>query len=169
MHTKFSSTASDGSTVTYYTHEGPGGPTSTTYQDHEKHLLAFPGLLTGENLLNIAETRSNQQLSDDVTAARKSADGPLLSSAQVAIRITAALQSRAEEIGITLQQAQSAYTAIRKGNGVLSIRLVFRTKEKTHAALVFRTKEKTATTVENSATADASDSELSEFETDTEQ
>jgi hypothetical protein len=153
MRTKFTSTTPNGTSVTHYTHEGAGGPTSTTYQSHEKHLLAFPALLVGPQLLEIAETNSNQQISEKVSAARKTADGPLLSSAEVAIRITAALQSRAEETGVTLEQAQSAFAAVRKGNGVLFIRL--KSPGKT---------EKSAAAVE-----ETSDSELSEFETDDEQ
>jgi hypothetical protein len=159
MRTKSTSTTPNGTSVTHYTHEGAGSPTSTTYQSHEKHLLAFPALLVGPQLLKIAETNSNQQISEKVSAARKTADGPILSSAEVAIRITAALQSRAEETGVTLEQAQSAFAAIRKDNGILFIILAFRPGKK----------EEAITTVEDSATADASDSELSEFETDDEQ
>jgi hypothetical protein len=156
MRTKFTSSTPEGTSVTHYTHQGAGGPTSTTYQGHEKHLLAFPSLLVGPQLLKIAETNSNQQISDKVSAARKTADGPLLSSAAVASRITAALQSRAQENGVTLEQAKSAFASVRKANGLLFIKVSFK-----------RT-EKATTTVEDSAMADASDSELSEFETDTE-
>ena len=115
-------------------------------------------MLVGAQLLKIAETNSNRQISDKVSAARKTADGPLLDSATVASRITAALQSRAQETGVTLEQAKSAFAAVRKANGVLFIKVSFK-----------RTEKKATTTGEDSAMADASDSELSEYETDNEQ
>jgi hypothetical protein len=92
MRTRFTTTAPDGTSVTLYTHEGAGGPTSKTYERHEKHLLAFPALLVGENLLKLAEINSNQQISDRVTAARVTGEGSLLSGAAVASRIKRALQ-----------------------------------------------------------------------------
>jgi hypothetical protein len=160
MRTKFTSTTISGTSVTHYTHEGAGGPTSTTYQGHEKHLFAFPALLVGENLLKTAETRSNQKISDEVSAARVTADGPLLTGAEVASRITSALESRTGETGITLQDAQHTFAAIRKTNGVLFIKFGLKRTGKN---------ESSATAVEDSAMADTSDSELSELETDDEQ
>jgi len=117
MRAKFTSTLPDGSTVTHYRNEGAGSPTSTTYQDTEQHLFAFPALLTGSKLLKIAETRSNQQISDVVTAARVGASNPGLTGAAVASRVRAALNDRAAETGITLEEAQAAFAAVRKANG----------------------------------------------------
>jgi len=160
MRTKFTSTLPNGTRVTHYTHEGSGGPTSTTYQDHEKHLFAFPALLEGSKLLKIAETRSNQQISDAVTAARVANSNPGLTGAAVASRIRAALNDRAAETGTTLQEAQAAFAAVRKANGL-------RVHE---SGLKRASRKKPNTTVEETPEKkDASDSELSEFETDTEQ
>jgi hypothetical protein len=156
MRTKFTSTAPDGTAVTHYTHEGAGALKSTTYQVHEKHLLAFLALLIGENLLKIAETNSNQKISDKISAARKTADGPLLTGAAVASRVRAALKTRAKHSGITLEQAQDAFGAIRQTNGI-----------KVHKAGFTRAsgKGKSIGAVEKAADKkeDASDSELSEL------
>jgi len=161
MRTKYTTTAPDGSTVTLYKHEGAGGPTSLTYQSHEKHILAFPALLVGEKLLKLAETNSNQQISDKVSEARKIADGPLLSGATVASRIGGALKIRANETGVTLQAAQDALANIRKANGirVLKTGLKRTGKEKKSAVAIQGTPAK----------GDSLDSELSELETDDEQ
>jgi hypothetical protein len=158
MRTKYTSTAPDGTNVTHYTHEGTGCPTSTTYQDHEKHLLAFPALLVGENILKMAETTSNQHISEKVTAARVTPDGPFLTGAAVASRIRAALKSRAAKAGVTLQDAQDALAAIRQANGIRVLKTGLK-----------RTGKEVKSAVAAEGTGDASDSELSELETDNEQ
>jgi len=161
MRTKYTTTAPDGSTVTLYTHESAGAPTSLTYESHEKHLFAFPALLVGEKLLKLAETNSNQQISDKVSQARKIADGPLLSGAAVASRIRGALKIRAAETKVTLEAAQDALATIRKANGIRVLKTGLKRTGK---------EEKSAAAVEGaSAKEDSSDSELSELETEDEQ
>jgi hypothetical protein len=161
MRTKYTTTAPDGSAVTLYTHEGAGGPTSLTYQSHEKHLLAFPALLVGEKLLKLAETNSNQQISDKVSAARVTGEGPLLSGAAVASRIRGALKIRAKENGVTLQAAQDALATVRRANGIRVLKTGLKRTGK---------EEKSAAAVEGtSAKGESSDSELSELESEDEQ
>jgi hypothetical protein len=160
MRTKFTTTAPDGASVTLYMHEGAEAPTSTTYESHEKHLLAFPVLLVGEKLLTLAETNSNQQISDKVTAARVNGEGPLLSGAAVASRIKKALKIRANEAGVTLQDAQDALAAIRKANGIR----VFKTGLK-RAGKKAKVEAKATSGVQE----DSSDSELSELDSEGEQ
>ena len=161
MRTKFTSTAPDGTSVTQYTYQGAGMPTSTTYQDSEKHLFAFPARLVGENLLKVAETRSNQKISDEIAAAQK---GPVayhsnLTAAAVASRIRKAIQIRAEKTGVTVNQAQDAFGAIRKANDIRVFKAGLTRAGKSAAAVEEGSEKKE----------DSSDSELSELETDTEQ
>jgi hypothetical protein len=163
MRTKFTSTASDGTTVTHYTHEGAGGPTQYNYQSSVKHLLAFPALLVGDKLLDMAETRSNQQISDAISAARKTNDGQLLTGAAVASRILGALKVRASETGKTLREVKVDFAAIRKANGIKVL-----APGLTRASAKEKVAVKT-TNVEEAAKSSDSDSELSELETDDEQ
>jgi hypothetical protein len=163
MRMKYTSDAPDGTSITHYTCGGTGAPTSKTYQDSEQHLFAFPALLVGQNLLKVAETRSNKNISDEVAAAQK---GPVtatsyLSGAAVGGRIRTALKVRAAEAGITLQDAQEALAAIRQANGIRVLKTgLKRTGKKAKAAVAAE-----GTSVQG----DASDSEPSELETDNEQ
>lgn len=84
MRTNLTSIIAGSSRVTHYRNGVSGIPSSTTYQDTEQHLFAFPALLTGSKTLKIAETRYNKQISSEVSAARVTADGPLLIGAAVA-------------------------------------------------------------------------------------
>lgn len=103
--------------VTHYTNQDPDGPTSTNYQDTEQHLFAIPSLLVGDKLLRLAETYSNKQISDKITAT-VTGNSPTLSTSSVASRIRAALASRAKEQGITVAVAKAIFRAARKANGV---------------------------------------------------
>lgn len=173
MRTKFTSTASDGSTVTHYRNEGAGGPTSTTYQHTDQHTFAFPARLTGAKILKIAESLSYQDISEKVSEARVTADGPLLSGAAVASRIRAALKIEATEIGKTLREAQTDFAAIRKSNGIkVHVPGYTRMSSKAKSAAKSASTGKEASvkkSMEEKNDAFSSDSELSELETDTEQ
>lgn len=88
-----------------------------------KHLFAHPAELTGPKLLKIAETRSNQQISNCVTEAAASAkpaiaNPALLTGAAVASRILGALKVRASETGKTLREVQVDFAAVRKAHGI---------------------------------------------------
>jgi hypothetical protein len=86
-----------------------------------KHLFAHPAELRGPKLLKIAETRSNQQISNCVTeAAAKPATtkGTLLTGAAVASRILTALKICASETGKTLREVQTDFAAVRKAHGI---------------------------------------------------
>jgi hypothetical protein len=150
MRTKYTSTAAD--------------------QNSAKNLFAFSAGLTGSKLLKVAETRSNQQISNSVSAAAAAAkpavtNGPVLTGAAVASRIRGALVIRAAETGKTLREVQTDFAAIRKSNGI-----------KVHVPGFARTSDKGKSIVKSimpttgkQGGASGSDSELSELETDDEQ
>jgi hypothetical protein len=75
-----------------------------------KHLFAHPAELRSPKLLKIAETRSNQQISNT--------KGTLLTGAAVASRILTALKICASETGKTLREVQTDFAAVRKAHGI---------------------------------------------------
>lgn len=103
--------------TTHYVNEGSGNMSSKHYQDSEQHAFAVPSLLVGNRLLTIAEARSNKQISMEVTTAAIRS-GLLLSATAVAGRIKAAIALRAQELGISVSEAQATLVAKRKANGV---------------------------------------------------
>jgi hypothetical protein len=172
MRTKYTSTASDGTAVIHYTHQGPGAPTSSTYESHEKHLFAFPALLVGDKLLDIAETRSNQQISDAFSNAHKTADGQLLSGAAVASRIKRALKVRANKTNKTLSEVQVDFAAVRKANGIKALAPGYTRKSAKGKSIVKTTSTLSvqgAVSESIEKQEDSSDSELSELESEDEQ
>jgi hypothetical protein len=106
-----------GKRTTHYTNEGPSGPTSTTYQDTEQHLFAFPDLLVGDKILEIAAKYTNGQMSAKITAAAVE-NGTLLTESGVAHRVRSALKKRAAEQNVSLIDVNKAFKQLRESNGV---------------------------------------------------
>jgi len=106
-----------GKRVTHYTNEGPGGPTSTTYQDTEQHLFAFPDLLVGDKVLEIGAKYTNNQIAAKIAAAALP-NGPVLTESGVAHRIRRAMANKAKEQGISVADVKAAFKASRQSNGV---------------------------------------------------
>lgn len=109
--------AETGARVTHYTNQGPGGPTSTTYQDTEQHLFAVPSLLVGAKILEIAEKYTNTQIAAKIAAAAVGNDAVLTESG-VAHRVRRALAAKAREKGVSVTTVSKAFKASRKLNGV---------------------------------------------------
>ena len=163
MRTKYTSTAAD--------------------QNSAKHLFTFPAGLIGSKLLKVAETRSNQQISNSVAAAAAAAkpavtNGPILTGAAVASRIRGALVIRAAETGKTLREVQTDFAAVRKSNGIkVHVPGFARTSGKGNSVVKSTSRRQQATGLSQSVTettekqggASGSDSELSELATDDEQ
>jgi hypothetical protein len=106
-----------GHRITHYTNEGPGGPTSTTYQDIEQHLFAMPDLLAGEKILEIAEKYTNKQMAAKIAAAAVG-EAPVLTESGVAHRIRRALKAKAQAENVKVTEPKAALNASRKSNGV---------------------------------------------------
>ena len=106
-----------GKRVTHYTNEGPGSPTSTTYQDTEQHLFAFPVLLIGDKVLEIGSKYTNHQISAKITAAAVE-NGHLLTESGVAHRIRKAIEKRALEQNVSYDEMMATWKESRKSNGV---------------------------------------------------
>jgi hypothetical protein len=106
-----------GKRITHYTNEGPSGPTSTTYQDTEQHLFAFPDLLVGDKILEIAAKYTNNQISAKITAAAVEG-GQLLTESGVAHRVRSAIAKRALEQNASYDDVNTAFKQSRKSNGV---------------------------------------------------
>jgi hypothetical protein len=106
-----------GERITHYTNKGPSGPTSTTYQDTEQHLFAFPDLLVGEKMLEIGAKYTNSQMSAKINAAAVEG-GTLLTESGVAHRVRSALKRRAREQNVSLTDVNAAFKQTRESNGV---------------------------------------------------
>jgi hypothetical protein len=103
--------------ITHYTNEGPGGPTSTTYQDTEQHLFAMPDLLVGDKVLKTAEKYTNKQIAAKIAAAAVG-DVPVLTESGVAHRVRRALKAKAQSENVKLAELSAAFKASRRSNGV---------------------------------------------------
>ena len=103
----------NGKRTTHYTNEGPGGPTSTTYQDTEQHLFAFPDLLVGDEVLEIGAKYTNNQISAKIAAAAVE-NGPTLTESGVAHRIRRALAKKAKELNISVAEVKATFKQSRK-------------------------------------------------------
>jgi len=149
-----------------------------------KHLFAHPAELTGPKLLKVAETRSNQQISNCVTEAAKpaAANPTLLTGAAVASRILCALKVRATETGKTLREVQTDFAAIRKSHGIkVHVPGYARTSAKSRAAAAAAASKITSSVQVAARSSDAimqsiekddvssSEAEVSEVESDDEQ
>jgi hypothetical protein len=106
-----------GHRITHYTNEGPGGPTSTTYQDTEQHLFAMPDLLAGGKILEIAEKYTNKQTAAKIAAAAVG-EAPVLTGSGVAHRVRRALKAKAQADNVKVTELKAALNASRKSNGV---------------------------------------------------
>jgi hypothetical protein len=106
-----------GHRITHYTNEGPGGPTSTTYQDTEQHLFAMPDLLAGGKILEIAEKYTNKQMAAKIAAAAVG-EAPVLTGSGVAHRVRRALKAKAQADNVKVTELKAALNASRKSNGV---------------------------------------------------
>lgn len=107
----------------------------SSHPDTEQNLFGNPSLLVGETLLKIAETNTNQQISDKITAAAIG-NSRGLSSSGVGSRIGAALRSRAKEQAIDISEVKAAYAATRKSNRLqLCTTRATDTKSKSKSAL----------------------------------
>jgi hypothetical protein len=106
-----------GKRTTHYTNKGPSGPTSTTYQDTEQHLFAFPDLLVGDKMLEIGAKYTNNQISAKINAAAVE-NGQLLTESGVAYRVRSAMKRRAREQNVSLASVNAAFKQSRRSNGV---------------------------------------------------
>ena len=102
-----------GKRVTHYTNEGSDGPTSTTYQDTEQHLFAFPDLIVGDKALEIGAKYTNNQISVKIAAAAVE-NGPTLTESGVAHRIRRALAMKAKELNISVAEVKATFKQSRK-------------------------------------------------------
>ena len=109
--------AETGKRVTHYTNDGSSGPTSTTYQDTEQHLFAFPDLLVGDKVLEIGAKYTNNQISAKITAVAVE-NGPLLTESGVAHRIRRAMAKRALEQNVSYDEIEAMFRESRRSNGV---------------------------------------------------
>lgn len=106
-----------GKRVTHYTNKGPSGPTSTTYQDTEQHLFAFPDLLVGDKLLEIGAKYTNKQISAKIADAAVE-NGTLLTDSGIAHRVRSAMTKRALEQNVSYDDVKAAFKELRSSNGV---------------------------------------------------
>ena len=109
-----------GTHITHYTNEGAGGPTSTTYQDTEQHLLTMPDLLSGAKILMVAEKYTNTQLAAKIAAAAIG-NNPVLTESGVAHRFRRALKSKALAEKVSVSEVTAASKDARKSNGVQTL------------------------------------------------
>lgn len=166
-----------GKRTTHYTNEGSGGPTSTTYQDAEQHLFAFPDLLVGDKVLEIGAKHTNNQISAKITTAAVE-NGPLLTESGVAHRVRKAIEKRALEQNVGYDEMMATWKESRRSNVVA-----------TRAARVPKDRQTRQTTLAGAVDEDADEvdeqsaaydkdfgkerknsviSEMTEFESDTE-
>jgi len=148
-----------------------------------KYLFAHPAELTGPKLLKIAETRSNQQISNCVTdaaaAAKPAIPKPtLLTGAAVASRILGALKLRVRDTQKTLREVQVDFAAVRKANGIkVHVPGFSRTSKKgksvakttSSVSVAARSSEVVMKSIEEQEDSPTPESELSESESDDEQ
>lgn len=106
-----------GKRTTHYSNEGFSGPTSTTYQDTEQHLFAFPNLLVGDKVLEIGAKYTNNQISAKITAAAVK-NGPLLTESGVAHRVRKGIEKRALEQNVSYDEMMATWKELRNSNGV---------------------------------------------------
>ena len=109
--------AKTGKRITHYTNEGPGSPTSTTYQDTEQHLFAFPDLLVGDKILEIGAKYTNNQISAKITAAAVE-NSPVLTESGIAHRIKTAMAKKALEQNVSVDDFKETFKQSRRSNGV---------------------------------------------------
>jgi hypothetical protein len=102
-----------GKRVTHYTNEGSDGPTSTTYQDTEQHVFAFPDFIVGDKALEIGAKYTNNQISAKIAAAAVE-NGPTLTESGVAHRIRRALARKAKELNISVAEVKATFKQSRK-------------------------------------------------------
>lgn len=138
-----------GKRITHYTNEGPGSPTSTTYQDTEQHLFAFPDLLVGDKVLEIGAKYTNNQISAKITASAVE-NGPLLTESGVAHRIRKAIEKRALKQKVSYDEMMATWKESRKSNGVA-----------TRAARVPKARQTRQTTLNGAAVEDDDETEQS--------
>ncbi|KAM0700863.1 hypothetical protein Q7P35_012585 [Cladosporium inversicolor] len=106
-----------GKRTTHYTNEVPDGPTSTTYQDTEQHLFAFPDLLVGDKVLEIGAKYTNNQIAAKIADAAVE-NGPILTESGVAHRVRSAVAKRAQEQNVEYDDVMATFKESRKSNGV---------------------------------------------------